>query len=699
MSALKNKLTSAFKREATLRWLISLAIGVVTAFVAIGVDVAINAIGQLKFHLTSSLLDACDQCFLTPFLTYSAINLLLAAIAAYLVAFVEPLAAGSGIPEIKAYLNGVRVPRVVRFKTLLCKSVGVLFSVSSGLTAGKEGPLIHAGGIVAAGLSQGRSSTVKAVGVSGKHAKAFAPFRNDQEKRDFVSGGAAAGVAAAFGAPVGGVLFSLEEGSSFWNQALTWRTFAASMTCSFTLNVLISGIVLGQFGDLSQPGLATFGSFTEQGNPVYTVAQMPFFILLGVFGGLLGALFVHGNLILTRWRARYVCTPWARMLEVLVICTLTSVASFGASYFFKECTDHLHAPADVPLTSFTYFCPEGKYNAMASIFFTSQERAIRMLFHSQSPFPIQTLAIFFVLYFALTCLTYGIAVPSGLFVPSILAGCAFGRLFGHVLQNVLPASFQIDTGVFALVGGCAILGGIVRMTISLTVILIEATNDVMYGLPIMMTLLVAKWVGDYFNASIYDEHIEVNKVPLLEWEPSHFMRKFRATNVMSSPVVVFKRRLTAGRILDALNATSHNGYPIVDENRVFLGIILRSTLTVLLKERAFVNRDGSMNLLSLDELQRPYPSYPKAENIVLSPTERRGVIDLAPYWYAPYTINSRCSLLRVFRLFRTMGLRHLVVLDNSGKVVGMITRKDLTHLEARLLAERSRTGANNKFRE
>ena len=65
-----------------------------------------------------------------------------------------------------------------------------------------------------------------------------------------------------------------------------------------------------------------------------------------------------------------------------------------------------------------------------------------------------------------------------------------------------------------------------RMTISLTVILMEATNEVAYGLPIMVTLLVAKWVGDQFNMGIYDIHIFLKKVPLLEWEAEDEMKRY-----------------------------------------------------------------------------------------------------------------------------------------------------------------------------
>ena len=60
--------------------------------------------------------------------------------------------------EIKCFLNGINLPRVGRVKTLLCKVVGGTFSVSAGLPVGKEGPMVHSGSVVAAGISQGKTN-------------------------------------------------------------------------------------------------------------------------------------------------------------------------------------------------------------------------------------------------------------------------------------------------------------------------------------------------------------------------------------------------------------------------------------------------------------------------------------------------------------------------------------------------------------
>mmetsp|Transcript_962 Transcript_962/g.2502 ORF Transcript_962/g.2502 Transcript_962/m.2502 type:complete len:419 (+) Transcript_962:140-1396(+) len=225
---------SFFSRDARMRWAMTFAIGVMVGVLAFGMDMAVDGLEKVKWMAQMAVIHLCEACFIYPLLVLVAVCVLFAFISACLVALVEPVAAGSGIPEVKCYLNGIKIPHVTRFKTLFCKVVGVAFSVAAGLAVGKEGPMIHSGAVVAAGVSQGSSQSF------GFDTGYFKRFRSDADKRDFVAGGSAAGVAAAFGAPIGGVMFALEEGASHWNQVLTWRTFFCAVVATFTLNFLLS---------------------------------------------------------------------------------------------------------------------------------------------------------------------------------------------------------------------------------------------------------------------------------------------------------------------------------------------------------------------------------------------------------------------------------------------------------------------------
>ncbi len=88
------------------------------------------------------------------YLIYLAICLVCTLAASCCVVFIEPLVAGSGVPEIKAVLNGIAVKRSMRIRTLLAKASGIIFSIAGGLPVGKAGTLIHCGAICGAGISQ-----------------------------------------------------------------------------------------------------------------------------------------------------------------------------------------------------------------------------------------------------------------------------------------------------------------------------------------------------------------------------------------------------------------------------------------------------------------------------------------------------------------------------------------------------------------
>ncbi|KAK2167560.1 hypothetical protein LSH36_26g05032 [Paralvinella palmiformis] len=607
-------------RQQVARWVVMFFIGFLTALIACAIDIGIKTMSKLKFHVIKIYFDQCMDysCLVIPFLLWVALDVAFVFCAALLTAYGEPVAAGSGIPQIKCFLNGVKIPHVVRIKTLFCKVIGVMMSVVGGLAIGKEGPMIHSGAVVAAGISQGRSSTFRI------DCKIFEYFRHDHEKRDFVAAGAAAGVSAAFGAPVGGVLFSLEEGASFWNQGLTWRIFFASMVSTFTLNVFLS-MYHGKAWQLSYAGLLNFGKFEDI---TYNGAEIPLYILMGIVGGLLGALFNHINLKLSIFRNQYLSKPWKQVFEaVLVACTTTTVA-FILTYTVKDCQALGKDPTLHPLQ---VHCHDGQYSSMSALWFQTPEESVNSLFHDQK------VALFGLFYFLLACWTYGLSVPSGLFIPSLLTGAAWGRLFGIALYSWFPDADWVDPGKFALVGAAAQLGGVVRMTISLTVILIEATGNISFGLPIMIVLMIAKWVGDIFNEGLYDIHIDLQGVPLLHWEPPPMTSHIPAKEVMSYPVTTLRTTENVGRIVDILKKEGHVGFPIVDNYDpdapprlchrfgCLRGLISRSQLIVLLKYKAFnhptTGKTPNTVQLNTHHFTEIYPRFPSIHVGITEPHE------------------------------------------------------------------------------
>ncbi|OXB64348.1 hypothetical protein ASZ78_009931, partial [Callipepla squamata] len=822
--------------------------------VGLFVDFFVRLFTQLKFRVVQScifylmdevLLDStveeCTEkgCLALSLLELLGFNLTFVFLASLLVliqhsisvSFLQPVAAGSGIPEIKCYLNGVKVPGVVRLRTVVCKALGVLFSVAGGLFVGKEGPMIHSGAVVGAGLPQFQSISLRKIQFN------FPYFRSDRDKRDFVSAGAAAGVAAAFGAPIGGTLFSLEEGSSFWNQGLTWKVLFCSMAATFTLNFFRSGIQFGSWGSFQLPGLLNFGEFkcseSDKKCHLWTAVDLGFFILMGIVGGLLGATFNCLNKRLAKYRMRNVHPKpkLVRVLESLLVSLTTTVVVFVASMVLGECrqmssTSHTDNDTlslqgmseDVNSSIKTFFCPNETYNDMATLFFNPQESAILQLFHQDGTFSPVTLSLFFLLYFLLSCWTYGISVPSGLFVPSLLCGAAFGRLVANLLKSYIGLD-HIYSGTFALIGAAAFLGGVVRMTISLTVILIESTNEITYGLPIMITLMVAKWTGDFFNKGIYDIHVNLRGVPLLEWETEVEMDKLRASDIMEPNLTYVYPHTRIQSLVSILRTTVHHAFPVVTENRgnerefmkgnqlisnnikfkvrssffsksknkelgcaakaewwavfrkakkssiltrageqrkrsqsmksypsselrnmcdehitteeppekedllqqmlerrytpypnlypdqspseewtmeerfrplTFHGLILRSQLVTLLVRGVCYSESqssASQPRLSHAEMSEDYPRYPDIHDLDLTLLNPRMIVDVTPYMNpSPFAVSPNTHVSQVFNLFRTMGLRHLPVVNAVGEIVGIITRHNLTHefLQARL---------------
>lgn len=554
----------------------------------------------------------------------------------------QPAAAGSGIPEIKAFLNGVNLNGIVKLPVLVSKVLGMCFSVAAGLPLGKEGPMIHAGSIIGAVVSQGHTVLYNLESTWN----IFQDLRNDVTKRDFVTYGAASGIAAAFRAPIGGILFTLEEGASFWSTNTTFRAFLCACITQLTIGLMFPKQATSSYGMFA---LGQFDNYFD-GRSNYRVYELAMFAIIGMIGGVLGALFNHINEYVTIYRKTHLnAFVWKRMAELLIITMGMAVISYILPMCWQVCNpipssssaNYSEQERELFTQLVQFQCGPGYYNSLASLYFTSGDIAMRQLFHFRevdglgtSSFTSAPLILFFIPYFLMASITSGVLAPAGLFVPTLLSGAALGRLVGHLMNVVFPGQVA-DSGTYALIGAASILGGMSRMTIAGCVIVLESCGNITYLLPLMVTFATARYVGNAINEPMYDMQLHLKGMPYLEGSLHSLglLNYHPISEVMAKPVITLYEVHRIRDVLDILTRTEHNGFPVVDREGHLKGMILRKTLLGLLKVKAYSTPtkvrtpEGRIILaqaatIMYDSLERVYPSYPSIHSIKLSESEK-----------------------------------------------------------------------------
>lgn len=668
-----------------LKWTLACLIGISTGFVAFCNNLGVENLAGFKLLLTSDLM--LKERYYLAFVAYAGCNVSLAICAGVLCAYIAPAAAGSGIPEVKAYLNGVDAHSILAPSTLFVKIFGSIFGVAAGFVCGKEGPMVHTGACIANLLGQGGSRKYHLTW------KWLRFFKNDRDRRDLITCGAAAGVAAAFRAPVGGVLFALEEAASWWRSALLWRTFFTTAVVAMVLRSLIEFCRSGKCGLFGEGGLIMFDMDSAVAN--YTVPDLLAVIVLGVVGGIFGSLYNYlVDKVLRTYSIINERGPAYKLLLVITVSLLTSCCSYGLPWFTEctPCPPGLEAKCPTIGRSGNYKnfqCQPGHYNDLASLFLNPNDDAIRNLFSSSNAkeFRLSSLFIFFAAMYLLGIITYGIAVPAGLFIPVILAGASYGRVAGTLIGGIS----NLNVGLFALLGAASFLGGTMRMTVSLCVILLELTNNLLMLPLVMLVLLVSKTVADSFNKGVYDQIVMMKGLPYLEAHAEPYMRNLVAGDVVSGPLIEFSGVERVGNIYHALKMTKHHGFPVIDEPPFasapeLCGLVLRSHLLVLLngkkftKQRELSGKELLSRFKASDFAKAGSGKGLKLKDLDLTQDEMEMFVDLHPITNtSPYTVVETMSLAKAAVLFREVGLRHLCVVPKSpGRppIVGILTRHD-----------------------
>lgn len=343
----------------------------------------------------------------------------------------EPMCTGSGIPQIKGILQGDMSMRW--FSVLWSKIIGGVLAIGAGMSLGREGPSVQIGACVGQGLSQ-------------------TSRRTRFESRILMTAGAGAGLAAAFNAPLAGVIFGLEEMQKTISPALLLTGITASITAATVTEVVFGMSPVFSMGYLLPLPLNLFDVL----------------VAAGIVIGLLGRLF---NIALAYSLNTYSRLGLSGMKKPLVPLVLAGILGF--------------------------VLPEilGGGNLLVDSLVVTD-------------YTIGFLCLLFVGKFLFTMICFGSGVPGGIFLPMLVLGAAGGAVLAKllVLAGLLPAMYYADIIVF---GMAAYFSSVVKSPVTGSILILEMTGSFQHMLALLVVSLTAYVISDLTGGRpVYDELLD-----------------------------------------------------------------------------------------------------------------------------------------------------------------------------------------------
>ena len=515
--------------EGQRSWIFLMIVGVLTALLAYILDEISNLLLQARVQIADII--SLTNGWWMSYLFYVGWGFAMAPMAQVMALTLHDQSAGSGIPQLKSLMAGYRMKSFLGWRMLMAKGIGVLLALGSGLLIGKEGPFVCIAASIATLLM--------------KHVNLFKHMEtNVQLRRDALSAACAAGVAATFGAPIGGVLFAIEVTSSLFQVSSYWKGFFAAV-CGAVVFKELQLMNLGR-GRLNNVVSLFSTQFNEL--PYSTVELIPF-ILIGILSGWLASLYLRlqQRMVALRKRIFNDSEMFSLRGSIMLCATVAGITALLTFPFGTYMTSGLRSSID---DLFHEGNLGDKKNTHSDDWLNSDGSGL--LLH---------LICFIVLKFILSAASLTLPVPFGVIVPVFGIGAALGRLIGEILLymqseqelggagagvgagagagtgtgtgtgigtrvgNVAVSHrWQVTPGGYAVVGAAAFTAGVTH-TVSIAVIVFELTSQLSYMLPVLLAVLIARFASGTSGGifTVIGKQLNLRLDPVLDNDSSYVL--------------------------------------------------------------------------------------------------------------------------------------------------------------------------------